>query len=148
MSSLREMKKLKNRKIKIIKIEFNDLSMGFHFLGTNIIIINKHLDKFPKLKKKVIQHEKKHFEEKTIYKAIIRDWKDAYEIYSTPEFFEFKYFIEHETPSKKDFYEKMLYNFSVYPVMFCVQFFCELRFIFKNIKKLRLKNGKNKDKRG
>jgi len=63
--------------------------MGLHILDTNIIILNSRLDKYPQLKKIVYEHEYKHFEEKTVRKAIIRDYADAYKIYSHPEFFDF-----------------------------------------------------------
>lgn len=143
MDLLKSKKKMK--KARIIKIELNNLSMGVYYLETDIIIINKHLDKFPKLRKVVIEHELKHYQEKTIYKAITRDFKDAYKIFSMPEFFEFKYFIENETPSKKEFYQTILYNLLVYPMLFFVQMYCEMRFMFINIKKLKFKNGKNKN---
>jgi len=123
---------MKKKKIRIIKIPFIDLKMGLYFLGTNTIILNKRLDKYPKLKKLVLEHETKHFEEKTLLNAIKRDYMDAYRIYNHPEFFAFF----NETKQRKNqellILKRVFYFFVTFPLIF-IQTYCMLKNSLKMI---------------
>ena len=112
-----KMKKIKKiKKIRLIKLPLDNLAMGLHFSGTNIIILNSRLDKYPRLKKIVYEHEYSHYKEKTLMKGIIRDYKDSFKIYSCLEFYDFYYDTMKLTNQNWIVIKNVFYKVSILPI--------------------------------
>lgn len=54
-----------------------------------VILINKNLRKYPKMRAFIIRHEKQHLKDNSYFKALLLDFKDYPVLYSRPEFWEF-----------------------------------------------------------
>lgn len=107
----------KKSKLKIYKTN-DGIALGSYNLLENTIGIFHGLDRFPKLKQMVLEHEMKHAEEPKEFLVVLRrELKDYSKIYETDEYWEYRrYYKEKELERGLWWYFKFtyLYSYAVY----------------------------------